>query len=70
MELNHIYTLITSDELEETLKLTRNDTIPGEDNINSELLKNTLEDFKLRLLQFFNKYKQKIVFQMNSEMPL
>lgn len=70
MELNHIYTLITSDELEETLKLTRNDTSPGEDNINSELLKNTLEDFKLRLLQFFNKYKQKIVFQMNSEMPL
>jgi hypothetical protein len=69
MELNHTYTLITSDKLEEALKLTKNRTSTGEDNINSELLKNTLENFKLRLLQFFNKYKQKIVFQMNSEMP-
>ena len=54
MELKHIYTLIISDELEEALIVTKNHTSPGEDNINSELFKNILEELKLRLLQFFN----------------
>jgi len=53
MEINHINSLI-SDELEKAYKLTKNGTGPGEDNINSELFKNILEEFKLRLLQLFN----------------
>jgi len=54
MELYHIYTLTTSDELEETSKLTKNVTSSGQDDINSELFENVPEEFKLRLLQFFN----------------
>jgi hypothetical protein len=53
MELNHINSLI-SDKLEKAYKLTKNGPGPGEDNLNSELFKNILEEFKLRLLQLFN----------------
>jgi hypothetical protein len=36
------------------LKLAKNGKSPGQDNINSELYKYTLEDFKKILLQFSN----------------
>src|SRR5215510_11928017 len=56
---NYSVTLITLDELEKVLKLTKNCKIPGQDNINSELYKYAPKDFKLRLLYFLNKiYRQ------------
>ena len=36
------------------LKLTKNGKTPGQDNINSELYKYAIQEFKLRLLQFLN----------------
>jgi len=45
---------IILDELEKTLKLTKNGKAPGQDNINSELYKYAPVEFKLRLLQFLN----------------
>src|SRR5215471_16850574 len=56
---NHFDTLITFDELEKVLKLTKNGKTPGQDNINSELYKYAPKDFKLRLLHFLNNiYRQ------------
>jgi len=46
--------LITLDELEKVLKLTKNGKSPGQDNINSELYKYAPEEIKLMLLQFLN----------------
>jgi hypothetical protein len=46
--------IITSDELEEALKLTTSRKSPGEGNINSELYKYKPQEFKQRLLQFLN----------------
>jgi hypothetical protein len=46
--------IITSDELEEALRLTKNGKSPGEENINSELYKYTPKEFKQRLLKFLN----------------
>jgi hypothetical protein len=51
---NHLDTLVTLDELEKVLKLTKNGKSPGEDNINSELCKYTLGELKLKLLKFLN----------------
>ena len=51
---DHLHDLITLDELEKVLKLTKNGKTPGQDNINSELYKYAPEEFKLRLLQFLN----------------
>jgi hypothetical protein len=55
---NHTDSLVTSDKLEKASKLMKNGTSPGEDN-NSELYKYVGEEFKLILLQFFNKKKTK-----------
>ena len=52
------------------LKLTKNVNIPGQDDINSEQYKYVTEEFKLRLLQFWTIYTEKIAFQMDGEMPL
>jgi hypothetical protein len=70
IEFNHIHTLITSDESEKALKLIKNCTSPGEDNVNSELYKYEPEECKLRLPNFFNNIHTKIVFQKKAEMPL
>ena len=51
---DYLHAVITLDELEKVLKLTKNGKTPGQDNINSELYKYAPEDFKLRLLQFLN----------------
>jgi hypothetical protein len=51
---NYLHASITSDELEKALILTKNGKTPRQDNINSELYKYVPEEFKLRLLQFFN----------------
>jgi hypothetical protein len=51
---NHLDTLVTLDELEKVLKLTKNGKSPGEDNINSELCKYALGELKLKLLKFLN----------------
>jgi hypothetical protein len=46
--------IITSDELEAALKLTKDGKSSGEDNINSELYKHAPKEFKQRLLKFLN----------------
>jgi hypothetical protein len=51
---DYLHDVITLDELENVLKLTKNGKSPGQDNINLELYKYATEDFKLRLLQFLN----------------
>jgi hypothetical protein len=51
---DYLHAPITLEELEKVLKLTKNGTTPGQDNINSELYKCTTQEFKLRLIQFFN----------------
>jgi len=51
---DYLHAFITLDELENVLKLTKNGKTPGQDNINSELYKYALEEFKLRLLTFLN----------------
>ena len=51
---DYLHALITLDELEKVLKLTKNGKSPGQDNINSELYKYAPEEIKLMLLQFLN----------------
>jgi hypothetical protein len=51
---DYLHASITLEELEKTLKLTTDGKTPGQDNINSELYKYAPQEFKLRLLQFFN----------------
>jgi len=51
---DYLHAFITLDELEKVLKLTKNGKSPGQDNINKELYKYVLEEFKLRLLRFLN----------------
>ena len=45
---DYLHDLITLDELEKALKLTKNGKTPGQDNINSVLYKYAPEEFKLR----------------------
>jgi hypothetical protein len=51
---DYLHAVVTLDELEKVLKLTKNGKTPGQDNINSLLYKFAPEEFKLRLLQFLN----------------
>jgi hypothetical protein len=51
---DYLHAFINLDELENVLKLTKKGKTPGQDNINSELIKYSPEEFKLRLLQFLN----------------
>ena len=55
---NHIGTFITSNEVEKTLKVTKNCKSP-EGNIKSESYKYAPEEFKLRLLQFLSRVNRK-----------
>jgi hypothetical protein len=69
---NHIGTFITSNQVEEGLKVTKNGKSPGEDNIKSEFYNYAPKEFKLRLLQFLSHVytKNYIGYQTNGEMRL
>ena len=64
MEFNHIDTVITSDELEKPLKLTKNGKVQEKIIVIQSYASTT------RLLQFLNNIYTKIVCQMKGKMLL
>ena len=56
---DYLHVLITLDELEKVLKLTKIGKTPGQGNINSELYKYAPEEFKQEVTTIFKQYIQR-----------